>query len=286
MVTYIYCSSYTWQNRSPFPLFSCSLKRPGVSRRPCRLLSCLAISLVGSLKSWSHSSDYLGSAYKVSILSEVLGSFVRRKSWSPFLLRSCLVLASPFWFYCSPRCCSLLATTSMFFIDCQITQSSSVLVSRPCRGLSLSTDCRENIFSSFIHLLSYLSSQLFLSLSGYHPTDHQIADSHPFSTCPPSVECQWSRSWLAVTLEAQQGPVDDCSTPLSRCSHDNTRFRLRSCTNIPWNTSDHYQAHGTGFQSISLTMGLVSNPEPLACDGDEMITRGVRTRYDLMLWCP
>ena len=90
----------------------------------------------------------------------------------------------------------------------------------------------------------------------------------------------------AVTLEAQQGPMDDYSTLLSRCSHDNTRFRLRSLTNIPWNTSDHYQAHGTGFQSISLTMGLNSNPEPLACDGDEMITRGVRTRYDLMLWCP
>ena len=40
-------------------------------------------------------------------------------------------------------------------------------------------------------------------------------------------------AWRAVTLEAQQGPVDDYSTLLSRCSHDNTRFRLRSLTNIP-----------------------------------------------------
>ena len=40
-------------------------------------------------------------------------------------------------------------------------------------------------------------------------------------------------AWRAVTLGAQQGPVDDYSTPLSRCSHDNTRFRLRSLMNIP-----------------------------------------------------
>ena len=99
---------------------------------------------------------------------------------------------TPFWSYCLSRCCSLSPTTSTFFINRQITRSSSVLVSRPCCGLFFSTDCQENIFSSFIHLLPYLSSQLFLSLSGYHPTDRQIADSHPFSTCPPSVECQRS----------------------------------------------------------------------------------------------
>ena len=80
---------------SLFPFSSCSLKWPGVSCRPRCSLSCLAVSLVGSLKPWSHSSDYLGSAYKVSISSEVLGSFAHWKSWSPFLLRSCLVLGSP-----------------------------------------------------------------------------------------------------------------------------------------------------------------------------------------------
>ena len=67
-------------------------------------------------------------------------------------------------------------------------------------------------------------------------------------------------AWRAVTLEAQQGPVDDYSTPLSRCSHDNTRFRLRSLMNLPWNTSDLYQALGTGLQSTCITIGLDSEP--------------------------
>ena len=44
---------------------------------------------------------------------------------------------------------------------------------------------------------------------------------------------EWLRGSLDVTLEAQQAPVDDYSTLLSRYSHDNTRFCLRSLTNIP-----------------------------------------------------
>ena len=67
-------------------------------------------------------------------------------------------------------------------------------------------------------------------------------------------------AWRAVTLEDQQGPVDNYSTPLSRCSHDNTRFRLRNLMNLPWNTSDLYQALGTGLQSTCVTMGLDSEP--------------------------
>ena len=67
-------------------------------------------------------------------------------------------------------------------------------------------------------------------------------------------------AWRAVTLEAQQSPMDDYSTPLSRCSHDNTRFRLRSLMNLPWNTSDLYQTLGTSLQSTCITMGLDSEP--------------------------
>ena len=195
MVTYINCSSYAWQNKSPFPLSSCSLKRPGISRCPCRLLSCLAISLVRSLKvlkslvrlPWKclQSQYLIGSPWKSCSW----------KSWSPFLLRSCFVLASPSGFIACLAVAPFWQRLQRFSLIVRLHDLLWCWYLDPV-VVSLLTDCQENIFSSFIHLLSYLSSQLFLSLSGYHPMDHQIADSHPSSTCPPSVKCQRSVSWL------------------------------------------------------------------------------------------
>ena len=125
------------KNKSPFPLSSCSLKRPGVSCRPHHSLLCLAILLVRSLEVLKSlirlprkclQSQYLvGSPWKSCSLE------VPKSPSTMKLLYSRI----PFLFYHSPHCCFLLAVTSTFFINRQITRSSSVLVSRPYLGLSL-----------------------------------------------------------------------------------------------------------------------------------------------------
>ena len=125
------------KRKSPFPLSSCSLKRPGVSRCPCCSLSCLAILLARSLEvlkslvrlPWKclQSQYFVGSPWKSCSL-EVL---------KPLFATKLLYSHIPLLFYRLPCCCFLLAVTSMFFFDRQITRSSSVLVSRPYLGLSL-----------------------------------------------------------------------------------------------------------------------------------------------------
>ena len=194
MVAYINCSSYAWQKESPFPLYSCSLKQPGVSRCPRHSLLCLAISLIKSLEvlkslirlpqKWLQSQYFIRSPWKSCSL-EVLKSLSATKS-----LYSCI----PLLFYHSPHCCFLSAATSTFFFDHQITQSSSVLVSRPYLGLSLNWLSREYLLIFYPLLSIFLCSFLIpQKISPNRPSD---CWSCLFSTCPPSVECQRSWSWL------------------------------------------------------------------------------------------
>ena len=89
-------------------------------------------------------------------------------------------------------------------------------------------------------------------------------------------------SLSAVTLGAQQDPVDNCSTLSPSCFHDNTRNRHRRLLDLPGTHQTPIKLMETGLQSICLIMDPGSSSEPLACDGNQMIIKGGRTRYDLM----
>ena len=144
---------------------SCSLKQPGISHCPRPSLSCLTISLVKILEVAQFAFQItIGNVYKVSISLEVFEILFVGSLEAPFCCKVALLSHSSLVLLLT----SLLPPfISGFYV---LSQSSdyTIFFSAGIPGpvlVSLSTDCRENIFSTFYPLLSYLSSQLSYPLA-------------------------------------------------------------------------------------------------------------------------